>query len=257
MLLRSLTLLPDRVTDWETYPFDVPIIRSLEMIEFKSNVVFFVGEHGAGKSTLLEAIAAHYGLGREGGSRSFNNQSTDTVRAIDPLVKALRLSFSRRDGRGFFLRAESFFNVATSVDELGVADAYGPRSLHEQSHGQSYLALLLNRFHTGGFYLLDEPEAALSPSRQLAVLCLLKQHTEAARPSQFIISTHSPILTAFPGTQILSFDGDRISEIAYEETPSYQICRHFLLHTEEMLRELFQHDDEEREGPQQQIPLKK
>jgi len=124
-VLKRLTLLRDRVDDWNAYPFSVPTIRAIDKLEFKSRVCFFAGENGTGKSTLLEAIAAHYGFGREGGTRNFSNSSTASNYSVEPLVKALRLSFDKRTGAGYFLRAESFFNAASYIDELGVAEFYG------------------------------------------------------------------------------------------------------------------------------------
>jgi predicted ATPase len=239
MRLKKISLLRDRVTDWTKYPFNVPAIKSLEEIEFKSRICFFVGENGSGKSTLLEAIAAHYGFGHEGGSRSFNRITTNSVLAIEPLVKALRIAFTNRSGRGFYLRAESFFNVATSIDEMGEFLPYGGRSLHEQSHGESFLALLSHRFHRTGFYVLDEPEAALSPPRQLSFLVLLYDLLKKNEDIQFLIATHSPIILAYPGSQILSFDDGKVKEIGYEETLPYQIFNRFMKDRKHLLRELF------------------
>lgn len=244
MRLKKITLLRDRVESWEKYPFDVPAIRTLDEIEIKSKICFFVGENGSGKSTLLEAVAAHYGFGREGGSRSFHRVSTDSVSSIDPLVKALRVAFSLRTGKGFYLRAESFFNNATFIDEMAAEDArayapYGGKSLHAQSHGESFLALLKNRFFRKGFYVLDEPEAALSPQRQLSFLVLIHDLLENNNEIQFLIATHSPIILAFPGAQILSFDGGTIREIKYEDTSSSQIYSRFLGDRQNFLRQLF------------------
>lgn len=245
MPLKKISLLSERIGEYaNSFPFTVPAIKNITELEFNSNIVFFVGENGSGKSTLLESIAAHYGFGAEGGNRNFTRRTTDSIHAIDPLVRALRLSFTNRTGRGFFLRAESFFNIATAVDELGATDSYGGKSLHGQSHGESFLALIQNRFHHGALYLLDEPEAALSPARQLALLITLHQHATAKKPSQFIIATHSPILTAFPGAQILSFDGDAIHEIKYHETSAYQITSRFLANPQSFLKHLFAESDE-------------
>ena len=162
MRLRSITLLRDRVKDWSVYPFVVPAIQCLESLEIRSRICFFVGENGSGKSTLLEAVADNYGFGREGGSRNFYKTTTDSVGSIGPLSKVLRVAFSARTGRGFYLRAESFFNVATQVDELGVQDGYGSRSLHEQSHGnRSYLCLKT---------AFSVPDSMSSTSRKLPFL---------------------------------------------------------------------------------------
>jgi predicted ATPase len=157
MRLKRISLLTERITQPLEYPFNIPSIASLKTIEVSSRVCFFVGENGTGKSTLLEAIAAHYGFGLEGGNRNFSPKTTDSVSSIEPLVKALRLSFTKRTGGGFYLRAESFFNVASYVDQVGALESYGGKSLHDQSHGESFLSLLQNRFTRSGFYLMDEP----------------------------------------------------------------------------------------------------
>lgn len=208
-------------------------------MHFKSRVCFFAGENGTGKSTLLEAIAAHYGFGREGGTRNFSNSSTESNYSIEPLVKALRLSFDKRTGAGYFLRAESFFNTASHIDELGIAQFYGGKSLHERSHGETFFTLLELKFQRNGLFLLDEPEAALSPQRQLAFLILLHDTIRKYKDAQFIISSHSPVLLGFPNAQILSFDDGVIHEIAYEETAPMQIVRRFVNDRENLLEELF------------------
>jgi predicted ATPase len=239
MALRAITLLPERVTNWNDYPFNVPAITSLREIIVRSPVMFFVGENGSGKSTLLEAIAIHYGFGREGGNRNLRAETTDSVRAVEPLVNALRVAFTKRTGAGFYLRAESFFNTATAIDTLGVADAYGGRSLHEQSHGESFIALATNKFKRDGFYILDEPEAALSPQRQLSLLVILHDLLRRARDVQVLIATHSPILLAFPEAQILSFDDGAIREIAYRDSTPYQLCSRFLADPDRYMKALF------------------
>src|SRR5271170_1363510 len=207
MSLKKISLLKERVTEPRGYPFNIPTIASLNSLEISSRVCFFVGENGTGKSTLLEAIAAHYGFGLEGGNRNFSPQTSASVSTVEPLVKALRLSFTKKTGKGFYLRAESFFNVASYVDTAGVSSSYGGKSLHDQSHGESFLSLLQNRFTRSGFYLMDEPEAALSPQRQLSFLVLLHDLVSNNNDIQFLIATHSPILLAFPEAQIISFDG--------------------------------------------------
>jgi len=238
--LKSVKLLRERVSQWDEYPFDIPAIASLQSLELTSPVCFFVGENGSGKSTLLEAIAAHYGFGREGGNRNFVFETTPSVRSIDSLVKALRLAFSARTGAGFYLRAESFFNVASYVDSLGAAGGYGGKSLHDQSHGESFLSLIQSRFTGPGFYVMDEPEAALSPQRQLSFLVLLHDAVkDNSSEVQFLVATHSPILLAFPGAQILSFDGGRIHEIEYKETQPFQLVSRFLAAPERYMNALF------------------
>ncbi len=240
-------MLRERVQDWMSYPFSIPTINHLNELSLRSRICFFAGENGTGKSTLLEAIAAHYGFGPEGGNRNFSNDSTESNHSIDPLRRALRLSFDKRTGAGFFLRAESFFNVASHIDNLDKEPAlapqisayYGGRSLHTRSHGETFFTLLELKFRRNGLFLLDEPEAALSPQRQLAFLILVHDVLRKHKDAQFIISSHSPVLLGYPGAQILSFDDGRIHEITYEETAPLQIVRRFLNYRESFLDELF------------------
>jgi predicted ATPase len=236
--LCEVRLLRDQVEDPHRYPFTVPALVTFARLALTSQICFFVGENGSGKSTLLEAIAVAAGFGAEGGSRNFSPSTSDEAATATPLADALRLSWSRKLTRGFFLRAESFFNVATAVDDLGVADGYGGRSLHQQSHGESFLSLVEHRFSPGGLYLLDEPEAAVSPQRQLTLLALLHHLVEASRDTQLIIATHSPILLALPGAQIVSFDGDELEDVAYEDVPAVQVTRSFLQRPEWWLERL-------------------
>jgi predicted ATPase len=250
-MLRRITLLRDKVTDWDSYPFTVPVIRRLEELTLRSQVVCFAGENGSGKSTLLEAIAAHYGFGREGGTRSFGNNSTASNLSIEPLVKALRLAFTVRTGAGFFLRAESFFNTATWIDATDretrlpglsappISSYYGGGSLHERSHGETFLTVIEHKMRRDGLFLLDEPEAALSPQRQLAFLVLMHETVKAQKDAQFIISTHSPLLLGYPGAQIVSFDDKELREITYEETAPWQIVRRFVNDRDGFAGELF------------------
>jgi predicted ATPase len=161
------------------------------------------------------------------------------VNSIEPLVKALRLSFTTRTGAGFYMRAESFFNVASYVDAVGVTESYGGKSLHDQSHGESFLSLLQNRFTRSGFYLMDEPEAALSPQRQLSFLVLLHDLVNGNDDIQFLVATHSPILLAYPGAQIYSFDGAEIHQIAYRESQPFQLVSRFVAAPERYLNALF------------------
>lgn len=245
-MLKSITLLRERVQDWGSYPFSVPAIRNLETLALRSRVCFFAGENGTGKSTLLEAIAAHYGFGPEGGNRNFSNDSTQSNHSIQPLVRALRLSFDKRTGAGFFLRAESFFNVASHIDALDeepsfappLRDSYGGKSLHNRSHGETFFTVLDLKFQRNGLFLLDEPEAALSPQRQLAFLVLVHDVLRKHKDAQFIISTHSPVLLGFPEAQIISFDEERVREIEYEETAPMQIVRRFVNDRSAFLEEL-------------------
>jgi predicted ATPase len=187
----------------------------------------------------MEAIAGHYGFGLEGGNRNFSPRTTATVRSIEPLTKALRLSFTKKTGAGFYLRAESFYNVASHVDAMGGADSYGGKSLHDQSHGESFMFLLQNRFTRSGFYLVHEPEAALSPRRQLSFLVLLHELVTDNENIQFIIATHSPILLAYPGAQILSFDGGQVHQIEYRDRQSFQLLSRFISSPERHMNALF------------------
>jgi predicted ATPase len=259
-LLKKITIRREQVEDWESYPFSIPIIRCLEELSFRSRICFFTGENGTGKSTLLEAIAAHYGFGREGGNRNFSNDSTDSNHSIDALVRALRLSFDKRTGAGYFLRAESFFNTISHMDDLDkepsysppISASYGGRSLHTRSHGETFLTLLELKFRRNGLFLLDEPEAALSPQRQLCFLVLMHDVLRKSKDAQFIISTHSPLLLGYPHAQILSFDEGRIHEIEYEEAAPMQIVRRFVNDRDNFLDELlketpslFEEDDVE------------
>ena len=244
MRLKKISLLRERVTQWNEYPFNIPVIASLNSVEISSRVCFFVGENGTGKSTLLEAIASHYGFGLEGGNRNFSPQTTASVTSIEPLVQALRLSFTKKTGNGFYLRAESFFNVASHVDGLGALQSYGGKSLHDQSHGESFLSLVQNRFSCSGFYVLDEPEAALSPQRQLSFLVLLHDLEANNDNIQFLIATHSPILLAYPGAQIFSFDGDEVHQISYRESPPFQLMSRFVASPERYMKALFSEPNE-------------
>jgi predicted ATPase len=241
--LNSIRTLED-LTGKHTYPFDIPAFSRGIELEFTRNVVFFVGENGSGKSTLLEAIAENCGFNPSGGNRNhryaFHKTEAD-------LGSALRFAWLPRVTDGFFLRAESFFNFATYVDQMeeeepGMVDGYGGRSLHGQSHGEAFLALFNSRFKRKGIYLLDEPEAALSPKRQLAFLALMHE-LERSGKAQFVIATHSPILLSYPQAEIFSFDHAPIARVAYEETEHYQITRDFLSNPDRFFRHLFAEED--------------
>ena len=192
--IQSVNLLRERVPSFEQYPFSIPAIRHLDRIEIHPRVTFFAGENGTGKSTLLEAIAAVEGINVEGGSRNFSFSTNDNSSCLKDYVRLERPMRSLRKTDAYFFRAESFYNVASEMERLGVE--YGERSLHRQSHGESFLSLLLNRFCGNGLYLLDEPEAALSPLRQMSFLAAVHDLTQSG--SQFIIATHSPIIMAYP-----------------------------------------------------------
>ena len=226
--------------DWDgigkdSYLWTIPAIAGVERVDFERPVTCFVGENGSGKSTLLEAMAVSYGFNPEGGTK---NYSFSTFDSHSELCDSLRLIRGSRKARwGYFLRAESFYNVATAEAAYSQSDGT-PQHLHEKSHGESFLATVQNNFRGGGVYLLDEPEAALSPQRQLTLLREI--HTCAQTGAQFFIVTHSPILLGLPGAAILSFDDGPIHPIAYEETDSYQITSLFLSDRQRILRSLLE-----------------
>lgn len=230
--LRRVTLVGD--VDRAKHPFDIPAFGKGIDIELESRVTFFVGENGSGKSTLLEAIATSCGFGLRGGNRDHTFQVDDPR---TQLGRALRLSWLPKVTEGFFMRAESFFDFATYIETVSDMRAYGGKSLHAQSHGESFLALFQNRFEQG-IYILDEPEAALSPQRQLAFLRVIHD-LESPGHAQFLISTHSPIILAYPGAALLSLDGDEIRPIDYRETEHYRVTRDFLACPERFFKHLF------------------
>ncbi|MFG6485629.1 AAA family ATPase [Roseateles sp. BYS78W] len=220
-----LALQRDKVESFDRYPFNLPAVRTLDHpLELHPKVTFFVGENGSGKSTLLEALAVSLGFNAEGGSRNFNFGTRASHSVLHEYLRVAKGVKRWRDG--YFLRAESFFNVATEIDRLGVVDFYGNRSLHEQSHGESFLKLLTERFGGRGLYLLDEPEAALSPQRQLDAL--ERMHDLVQQDSQFVIATHSPILMAYPDAWVYRFDADGIHRVGYEDTEHFRVMREFM-----------------------------
>lgn len=235
----------DSVNNFEEYPFSIPSIRHLHRLEFHPAVTFFIGENGSGKSTLLEAIAVKAGFSAEGGDKQLQFSTHDTH---SPLYDCLKLERSLgRPADGFFLRAESFYNVASKLEDLGSSFlAYGGKPLHQQSHGESFLAVLKERLQGGGVYLFDEPEAALSPQRQLSVLTLM--HRLAYHQSQLIIATHSPILLAYPHARIYQFSESGIAEVKYTDTEHYQITKDFLNRHERMLELLLDTEDADLEA---------
>lgn len=240
--LQEIALKKDKITSWDEYPFNIPAISNLKTLKFSSEVSFIVGENGSGKSTIIEAIAIYLGFNPEGGTRNFNFSTSESHSPLHQYLKGVKSYKQPKDG--FFLRAESFFNVATNIDKLNnigrtpLYNSYGGKSLHEQSHGESFLNLILNRFSGNGIYILDEPEAALSPSRQMSFLARMGQLIK--QNSQFIIATHSPILLAFPNAKIYQIINGEIESVRYEETESYRITKAFVNNPEKMLKELIQ-----------------
>ncbi|MFZ1387364.1 MAG: AAA family ATPase [Thiolinea sp.] len=236
-LLRA-TFRPGLAFDDEQYPFSIPAVQAIGSIEFHPNVTFLVGENGSGKSTILEALALGLGFGAEGGTKNVQFKTVESTSSLHQALRLVRGVPKPRDG--YFLRAESFFNVASYMDETGYLSAYGG-SLHTRSHGEAFMAVLLNKLRGDGIYLLDEPEAALSPNRQLAALHAIHQLVE--NHSQFIIATHSPILMAYPHAKIIQFDSTGVREVAYEETEHYAITRDFLNNYPRRLEQLLADDD--------------
>jgi len=223
------------------YPFNIAAFSQGIDIELTSNVTFFVGENGSGKSTLLEALAENCGFNVEGGSRDHNFSDR---KDRSELASALRLSWLPKVSDGFFMRAESFYNFASYIDQSGSSrERYGGRSLHEQSHGESFLALFANRFDRG-IYILDEPEAALSPQRQLSLLSIVHRLETEGR-AQFLVSTHSPIILAYPGAVLLSLDGDAICAVRYKDTDHYRVTKQFLDSPDRYFRHLFSEESDD------------
>jgi predicted ATPase len=219
------------------FPFSIPALRKLRRLEFHPAVTFFIGENGAGKSTLLEAIAVKAGFSAEGG---WKRRATEEVHPSSGLDRHLTLARGAYPSDGWFLRAESFFNVATELEEIESLNkpeyrwaGYGGRSPHTQSHGESFLALLNHRLTGDGLYFFDEPEAALSPQRQLSVLTLI--HRLVRHGSQLVIATHSPILLAYPHARIFEFGDRGILATRYEDTEHFNVTRDFLSHPQRML----------------------
>ena len=234
LFLKAVKLKRSRVPSFKEYPFSIPAIRDLDELSIRSPVTFFIGENGTGKSTLLEAIAVAAGFNAEGGSRNFRFVTRPSHSDLHDYLQLVRSGIRPRDG--YFLRAESFYNVATAADGYGVNEYYGGESLHAQSHGESFMALVLNRLKGKGLYFFDEPEAALSPTRQLSLLVAMQDLID--RGSQFVIATHSPILLGHPGAEILQFGAGSIAPVEYKETEHYVVTRAFLERPERMLREL-------------------
>ncbi len=235
--IRAMELQRDKISSFSQYPFCLPAIHNLFDLKFHPNVTFIVGENGTGKSTVLEAVAAAYGFNPEGGTKNFNFSSRDTHSNLHNYIRLIKGVNMPKDG--FFLRAESFYNVATNIDELDeggigpkIIDSYGGHSLHDQSHGESFLTLFLNRFRDQGIYILDEPEAALSPIRQMTIIS--RMHELVLQGSQFIIATHSPIIMAYPNAIIYEIK-EGFHEVRYEETEHYQVMKDFLNHTQKIL----------------------
>ncbi|MBR3579388.1 MAG: AAA family ATPase [Lachnospiraceae bacterium] len=227
--------------DWSkiserSYLRGIEAVSQISELSFSKPVTFFVGENGSGKSTILEAVAVAYGFNPEGGTRNYSFSTYDSHSELCNAMRMIR-GYSK-PGWGYFLRAESFYNVATAEDEYSKGPGGRPQHFHERSHGESFLAMAQSNFRGNGIYLLDEPEAALSPQRQLTLLLEIERC--AREGSQFIIVSHSPILLGIPDAEILSFDEGYVHTLEYEETESYQVTKMFLENRDQMLSHLLQ-----------------
>jgi predicted ATPase len=238
--LRAIVLDRGAIEDPDAHPFTLPVIRGLERLELPTPVTLIVGENGTGKSTLMEALAASLGLNPEGGTQNFAFSTRASHSALHAALRPVR--GARRPRTSFFLRAESFYNVATEIEQLDaepgtgppIADAYGDRALHEQSHGESFLALLNHRFGPDGLYLLDEPEAAMSPQGLLAIIARMRVLVDEG--SQFVIATHAPMLLAYPGATLYEIQDGALVRTPYEDTEHVRLTRSFLEDPERFLR---------------------
>ncbi|NMM62440.1 AAA family ATPase [Clostridium sp. P21] len=235
--LRTVRLCMEDIDSFDIYPFSLEAVKNLNTLDFHPKVTFIVGENGTGKSTILEAIATVCGFNPEGGTKNF---TFSTMNTHSELYKYLKLVKGvKRPEDGFFLRAESFYNVATNIEELDregggpkIIDSYGGVSLHEQSHGEAFLSLLINKFRGNSLYILDEPEAALSPSRQMTMLARI--HELVQQGSQFIIATHSPIVMSYPDSLIYELKG-KFRKVGYKDTEHFQVMKQFVNNTEKIL----------------------
>ncbi|MBM7714404.1 putative ATPase [Bacillus thermophilus] len=242
--VKRIALKQEQLPSMSKYPFSLPAVKNLQELHFHPQVTYFVGDNGMGKSTLLEAIAISVGFNPEGGTFNFNFSTYHSHSELEQHLRVIRGVQKPKDG--FFLRAETFYNVATHIEELDqepgtgsrIIDQYGGTSLHEQSHGESFFAAFTNRFRGNGLYILDEPEAALSPLRQLSMLARI--HDLAGQSSQFIIATHSPIMMAYPDSIIYEFTKDGLQETKLENTGHYSIMKQFFDDKERLLYHLLQ-----------------
>jgi predicted ATPase len=232
--LRAVSLAPDGEIDCDSYPFTIPALRGFETLEPHPDVTFFVGENGAGKSTMLEAIAVGLGLPAEGGTPHVYR----TQQEVSALQRHLKLVKSYRwPKHAYFLRAESLFDMFTYLDRVAIEANEIPPGFHLHSHGEAFMRVMQG-FIGDGIYLMDEPEAALSPTRQLAALAVIDKLVK--RGAQFLIATHSPILLAYPRAKILLFDDTGISHVDYEDTEHYAVTRDFLNHYPRRLQQVLE-----------------
>ncbi|GMW02713.1 MAG: ABC transporter ATPase [Candidatus Hydrogenedentota bacterium] len=236
--IRSVELKQAKLPGQDQYPFNLPVILNFSKIEFHPDVTFLIGENGTGKSTLIEAIAVALGFGPEGGTRAARFATADDVSGLHAYLKCVRSFAQPRDY--FFLRAESFHNYSSYIDSLPEAwkslGAYDGVSIHYRSHGEAFMTTLQKKLRGRGLYIFDEPEAALSPTRQLEAMCRI--HELVREGSQFIIATHSPVLMAYPNAKLLQLNELGITEVAYEDKDHYAVTRNFLNNRESILNEI-------------------
>ena len=239
LMVRRISLERDKIENFDKYPFNIPVVENFYELEFSSPVTFFVGENGIGKSTFIEALAVSLGLPAEGGTQNFMYSTNNTVSNLSDYLK---IRMDNKPQTKFFLRAESFYNFSTELERLAEEDGYVKLyrsyggNLHECSHGESFLRLVQNRFSDHGLYILDEPEAALSPQRQMTLLCLIDKLVKEG--SQFIIATHSPILISYRDGKILDLNNN-FDEIDYKDTEIYKLYKMYLDEPDMMQHRLF------------------
>lgn len=238
LFIRGVEIDWSRIDEY-SYLREIEALSGVESIEFTRPVTFFVGENGSGKSTLLEAIAVAHGFNPEGGTKNYLFSTYDSHSELHGVLRVIK--GWRREQFGYFLRAESFYNVATKEEDY-VDPAHPSKEYHKKSHGESFLALAQDNLRENSLYIMDEPEAALSPQRQLALLSEI--HEYALRGAQFLIATHSPILLGLPDALIYCFDQGRIHPCAYEETESYKITEMFINNRQSMLKRLLADEEE-------------
>lgn len=239
LIISEIILNRDMIDNYDNYPFNIPAVKNFNKLKLTSPVTFFIGENGIGKSTFIEAIAINLGLPKEGGTQNFIYETKDTTSSLSEYLKIIT---KNKPKTKFFLRAESFYNFSTEVERLVKEDkfhslfkSYGG-NLHECSHGEAFLKLVQNRFTDNGIYILDEPEAALSIQRQLSLLCLINELVK--KGSQFIISTHSPILISYKNGKILDLN-DNFKEVSYKDTEIYKLYKMYLDNSDNMQERMF------------------
>nr|WP_227591459.1 AAA family ATPase [Acinetobacter sp. Marseille-Q1620] len=233
--IRSMQILSPERLDWAAYPFVIPAVNDLEKIEFHPNVTFFVGENGSGKSTILEALALGLGFSEEGGTRNVSLSTASTSSGLHQSLRIIKGYHKPQDY--YFLRAESFYNVATYMHELNYLQGYGG-TIHHRSHGEAFMSVITHKLKGNGLYLFDEPEAALSPAMQMTALSMLHQLCRSR--SQFVIATHSPILLAYPYAKIYQFSDTGIREISYEDTDHYRMTKDFLINYQKRIHQIIE-----------------